>query len=687
MVKALTFWCCFLSALLMLNPKAQAQVEQTEPLPAGLAFGLANAPESDQLVYERWLDWFDNSPELLGQTTYRNEPLLAGEQLNVVIRYRTGIDLDVGSKVTVLVPWSSGIRLQSQEADRPNYLVLRSTFDAGAVVASQAPGVVPFSHWYAGGNLLAFEVIDMPIPEGTELEFSIANLQLPGQAGGFYLPVAFSLPGEDILMSGAPIELTIRPNRTEQVELLGPSRIGRNENTELEVRLLDRFGNLSEDRAPTLDLLLNGSFERRVDLQGAVTEIPDLRFSEPGANFAEVRTGGGGLRSQSNPIFVQSGNKQIRWFDISPSDSVSLLRSSLRQGGTLYEANIDARSFRVALPFVPTDDRSFDFKSIRLAQVVSGDSQFEWFTNRLYRQGYRVGVAGGSFSPVGPSGLSPRRGLTAALSRDASALAQGATYATTGARIVVQMTVNGGEAGSRVRANKERRISGWVQGTGPIDRVELIRNGKVISTQSLAADPESNVIKLSMFSSSEPIRGQRDLPRNGREWIGFLRTPGTNLSLAGTPGFRNSERQAAAQNGNNRVDFITWTHGGWSSLFASFDETGADDDVLEVSFRQVAEDRDIFPELRDPASIPATRQMIPLFDLDQGPVIRRLSHSGYDDLLRIERVNPQSPSYVEFSFSDASPFAEEDYYYVKIYQLDDHVAWTSPVFVGGFDPG
>ena len=91
------------------------------------------------------------------------------------------------------------------------------------------------------------------------------------------------------------------------------------------------------------------------------------------------------------------------------------------------------------------------------------------------------------------------------------------------------------------------------------------------------------------------------------------------------------------------------------------------------------------PNLRPPAEISANRQTIPLFDLGMA-VVRTLQQSGYEDRVRLERVNPESPSYVEFKPRDALPFAEEDYYYVKIHQLDDHVAWTSPVFVGGFDP-
>jgi hypothetical protein len=657
------------------------------PQPAGLFWGLTTAHSGpERLIYERWQDWIKNSPELLGSTDYRNEPLIAGQVQALRVRYRTGIDLGVGSKITVLAPWYSGISFQTQDEARANYLSIRVDLTDASVVTVQVPAVVPFSHWFDGALQVAFEVVDAPIPMGTEIEFELGNLQLPGAAGPLYLPVAFSLPGEQVLLSGTPIELTIRPSRTERAELIGPSRLGRNEAATLELRLLDRFGNLSAGRAPSLDLIVNGNFDQRVDTTGPISLIPDIRFGEEGLNQAEIRSGGGGLRTISNPIFVQSGNKKIHWYDISPGDAFQMSRSTLEQGGTCLSGTVAGSELNVALPFVPTDERTLAGNGVQLVQIVAGDSQYEWFANRLLSSGFRVGFSGGRFSPLTPTGLALREGLTAALSGDEGGLVRGATYATTGARMVVQTNVNDAEPGSRVKINKARRISGWVQGTGPIDRIELIRNGEVIRTQAVAADPASKVVKISMFSDSKPIRGQRDFPRNGREWIGFVRTPTTELALAGTPGFRNTERQAAAQNGSNRVDFITWTHGGWSSLMVSLDEAGAEDEVLEVSFRQGFEDQDITPNLRQPSEISANRQMIPLFDLGEGAVVRTLQQSGYEDRVRLERVNPESPSYVEFSFSDASPFAEEDYYYVKIHQLDDHVAWTSPVFVGGFDP-
>lgn len=674
-----------LSLLLLLGLWAGQVVGQSAEvsrLPANLVYGLENA--SDQFEYREWLDWLDNYPERFGTTDYINEPLIAGGRQTIRVRYRAGVDLPIGSRIAIAAPFGAGITFQFLEPSEPNYIEVRSDNFERQLVAVTVPAGVPFNSWYEGKTQLAFEIQGAGLQNGEEIQFELRNLQLPTKAGPFYLPLSLALPGQVVMYSERPTQLLVQPNRTERVQLIAPSRVGRSATTSLELRIQDRFGNLTAASLPTFDLLLNGTFVQRVTPTTAVTEITDVRFSTPGTYVAEVRTGGGSLRATSNPIVVQSGNKQIDWFDLSPGVAiegldVDLERASYRFGGSVLKVLTPAARFDVAVPYSPTDDRNLG-SDARLVQIAAGESQYEWFANRMLQRGYRLGFAAGSFTPLMTSGRPGLHGLTASIS---GGLALGKTYATTGERIVVHATVNGAEPGSRIAAAKERRISGWVQGTTGIDRIELLKNGTVIDTYS-TSKPDSNLLKISLKSSSEPIKGQRDRPRNGREWIGFVRTSKTPLTFTSADGFRNSARQAAAQNGERRVDFITWTHGGWSSFVVSLDDA-LDDEVVELSLRGGLEDEDIPTQLRAPATIPAARQMIPLFDLANGPVTRTVQVAGYEDEIRFEFIDPEAPDYLEFRFLDLSPFAEEDYYYIRVLQHDDAVAWTSPVFVGGFD--
>jgi hypothetical protein len=343
---------------------------------------------------------------------------------------------------------------------------------------------------------------------------------------------------------------------------------------------------------------------------------------------------------------------------------------------------------QMALPLTPVDIRSVDASLLQLVEIVSGDSVFEWYANRFFQAGYRLGLTGSASSGLPPIGPNPRSALTAVVVDDGqdvlSALGQRATYATTGNRAVLHVTVNGGQPGRRVAPSKNREVSGWVQGTSGIERIELMKNGEVFDTINVAGDPQSEILKVSLQSSSEPYLGQRDFPRNGREWIGFVKLSQTTIADIAAPGFRIPGRQAIVRNGDARVDFITWTHGSTSSFMVTLARL-ADDDVIEMNLKQGQEDTDIEPLLRKSSPIAANRQMVPAFDLSEGPVIREVKVNGYQDQIRFELVNPDTPTYMEFSFSDIAPAATEDYYYVRVHQIDDHIAWTSPVFVGGFD--
>ena len=162
--------------------------------------------------------------------------------------------------MTVSAPFNSGISFQFLEPTEPNYVEIRSDNFDRQLIAVTAPKGVPFDSWYEGKSKLAFEIQGATLLSDEEIELELRNLQLPTQAGAFYLPVSFALPGQMLMYSDRPTQLLVQPNRTEQVELLAPSRVGRGAITSLELRLQDRFGNLTTESMPTFDLLLNGTF-------------------------------------------------------------------------------------------------------------------------------------------------------------------------------------------------------------------------------------------------------------------------------------------------------------------------------------------------------------------------------------------------------------------------------------------
>lgn len=434
---------------------------------------------------------------------------------------------------------------------------------------------------------------------------------------------------------------------------------------------------------------LSSRFEIEEQLLGAVDEVFVMdsdHYLSPGRWQARnVGLFDGFVRSSDLKAGGHSLLLSSVTLDVSPSPVRAL------PGQRQFNAAINARnSLVVALPEVPADPRVVHERATRLAEIRSGPGTFEWFGNRIARAGFRVGFTGTATSHT-PLVGDDRPGRTAVMVRKDEplfdALHAGRTYVTTGARMFVDVSVNGGAPGERVPDVNIRRISGQVIGTAPIHSIELIRNGEVIETRRLAQDTESQVLRVAVNSASEPLNGQHDLPRNGREWLGYIRLVGGGVAGFDAPGFSNPARQAIAVNPSdrNRVDFLTWTRGGASSFLLEIDGQ-SEDIVVEANLGGGIEDSDLLPLTRLPAEIPPTRLVVTWPELLAGEVVRAYNVAGYHDSVTFELVDTDAPASALFEFTDRRDHGSGDYYYLRIYQLDDHVAWTSPVWVGGFDP-
>jgi hypothetical protein len=117
------------------------------------------------------------------------------------------------------------------------------------------------------------------------------------------------------------------------------------------------------------------------------------------------------------------------------------------------------------------------------------------------RRGHRLGFVGGSNSHYGMPGSEvdetprdkltcARPGLTAVFCKELTrksvfdALRKRQCYATTGARIVADFSVNDERSGSQfvIHRDAERRLNIEVHGTAPIEQVDIVRNEQVVHT-------------------------------------------------------------------------------------------------------------------------------------------------------------------------------------------------------------
>jgi hypothetical protein len=138
-----------------------------------------------------------------------------------------------------------------------------------------------------------------------------------------------------------------------------------------------------------------------------------------------------------------------------------------------------------------------------LCEMVSGHGQFEWFSQAYLAKGFKVGLIGGSDGHRGTPGH-PRVAVASGgrfanllrlrdvgwaggplfavladkLDRDAlwDAFRARRTYASTGARGLVEFRVNGAVIGSEVSARQNVKVEWRIEGTAPLERVDLIRD-------------------------------------------------------------------------------------------------------------------------------------------------------------------------------------------------------------------
>ena len=142
----------------------------------------------------------------------------------------------------------------------------------------------------------------------------------------------------------------------------------------------------------------------------------------------------------------------------------------------------------------------------RLVEVTSGHGSFGWVLQRALAHGYRPAVIGsgdthlpalgapmaahtfrGRFNSLNIRdtgfGSGPVAGVWASeCTREAiwSAVEQRRTFATTGARIVLEVTVNGHPAGSEIEINGAAEVRINVHACTPVERVDLIRSDRCL---------------------------------------------------------------------------------------------------------------------------------------------------------------------------------------------------------------
>ena len=336
-----------------------------------------------------------------------------------------------------------------------------------------------------------------------------------------------------------------------------------------------------------------------------------------------------------------------------------------------------------------------------LVEVMSQHGAFEWFGRMYLEHGHQVGFIAASDNHLSQPGygapqggsLSQRGGLGAlrapARTRDAlfDAMRNRASYATTGERMILDFTVNGAEMGSRTAFAQERRIAGRVIGTAPIKRVTVVRNGEAIWQQDALTDAAPNTADgdyLLVFASESLPYHPGDNPRGWRRWRGTASIKGAAIAAAEGANYHHAYTEAVDVTDGSGFAFATVTRGGTSTIKLTLKDVRRDAQLV-LRLHSGREFGGGPPRFRSHQEIPPAETTLALRELRHGELRTTLDTGGYQDTVTLRRIVAAGETDVAFALTDQGD-RHGDYYYVRVAQANDGVAWSSPIWVGGYPP-
>ena len=335
-----------------------------------------------------------------------------------------------------------------------------------------------------------------------------------------------------------------------------------------------------------------------------------------------------------------------------------------------------------------------------LVEIMSQHGTFEWFGRMYLNHGHQVGFTAASdnhlsqpgYSAPKPGGLAQAGGLGAlraeARTRDAlfDAMRSLSTYATTGDRMILDVTLNDGEMGSRVPFSEQRQIKGRVIATAPIDTITLVKNDEDIWERDYLTDQSTRTVSNGTFqlifaSDSEPYH-PHDNPRGWRWWRGSLELQGAVVADAEGADFHATTSHRLEVTDQGGLEFATYTRGDTSTITLDLADVrrGA---TLTLKLAAGVEFGGGPPRLRPHRNVPEAEVVLELRNLDRGMLTRTIPFDGYMDSVTLRRPVTDGELDVSFEIEDEGG-RHGDYYYVRVKQANDAVAWSSPIWVGGF---
>ncbi|HXD95234.1 MAG TPA: hypothetical protein VN646_01735 [Candidatus Acidoferrum sp.] len=307
-----------------------------------------------------------------------------------------------------------------------------------------------------------------------------------------------------------------------------------------------------------------------------------------------------------------------------------------------------------------------------VVEIYSDWGRFEWLLEDALKAGYKVGVVSNSDGHKGRPGAShpgastfgAYGGLTCvlaeSLTREAvfEAVRARRCYGVSAAqRIHVELRVNDLPMGAEGRVAGLVRIVGRAAGTGPLERIDVLRGVDVLRTVSpyTAASYEGSTRYRIAWAGSR-VRGRDRLTR----WDGSLELSAGRI-IAAEPFAMENPEKGITHRTDRRLEWISNTTGDDDGVDVTLDAPA--DAVLR--FRTPVIDLDVpVADLLDGAT-----RIFPAGGVDLRAFMRRLPARDFARELDFDVTDP------------APPAGGCSAYWLRVTQEDGAQAWTSPVYL------
>ncbi len=339
---------------------------------------------------------------------------------------------------------------------------------------------------------------------------------------------------------------------------------------------------------------------------------------------------------------------------------------------------------------MPGDWTTSDPGLERLVEIASYHGQFEWFGRRFLDHGWEVGFIGSSDDHTGSPGYRPRAygtpgsdgfgGIAAVfaptLDRDAifDAMRDRHTYATNGARIILQAEMDGVRMGARLPQTGAHTLEGQVIGTSEIASVTLVKNGEPLEVIEYDAAPNGPILEVAFHYDSDPggLRHIAPIPT----FAGVVRLEGLAASALSTP-------VAAAL--NSVTETAELAQDGQSARF-SLRSGGRINPIEFVLASEPEPGARLILDLSD-SRLPGFAEVdlepieIRLDALEDGPVSSAIGGEEGSSRVVVRRIERPDARERRFTLADPGPSEPGDYYFLRVRQRDGGMAWSSPWWV------